>query len=129
MRTAHVHILDVRITTFGKLLDASLYEQLVNVPNFLKDIPQSLNEVRLFWSSINLRNYFRIITTLPQTPALGSLILEWRSGNWRSFLLATFILIAVEDAISFTFHYPQSTILITQLLVENQSILYQTVSD
>ena len=129
MRTAHGRILAVQITAFGKLLGASLYEQLVNVPNFLKDIPQSLEEARPFWSSANPSNYFRIVAPLAQISALISFILGWRSRDWRPFLLGAFILIVVADAITFTFHYPRSAILITQPLVENQDLLHQTVSE
>ena len=129
MTMAHGGILAVQITAFGKLLGASLYEQLVNVPNILKDIPQSLEEARLFWSSANPGNYFWIVAPLAQISALISLILGWRSRDWRPFLLAAFILIVVAEAITFTFHYPRTAILITQPLVENQDLLHQTVSE
>jgi hypothetical protein len=75
VRTGRERILAVQITALGMLLGASLYEQLVNVPNCLEDIPQSLEEARLFWSSANPRNYFRVVAPVAQISALISLIL------------------------------------------------------
>lgn len=128
MRTVHLRILTVQITAFGKLLGESIRadRECAELP---KDNPQSLEEARLFWSSVNLGIYRRIVAPLCQIPTLISLTLEWRSRNWRPFILVAFVLIAVADAITFAFHYPRSVILITEPLVENHGILHQTVSE
>ena len=114
MKTIRELVLAGAIIGLGMLFGASLYESIVNAPNFVNGVPASLDHLRRFWSVANPGNYFRIVAPLTQVLALLSLILSWkRPAGRRGWLLAAFLLIVAADVVTFTYHYPRNDLLFT----------------
>jgi hypothetical protein len=114
MSTIKNILLIAAIVVVGALFGASLYQSVIEGPNFNAGIPESLEHFRLFMGDNNPGNYFRVVAPAAQVLIFLSLILGWRSPKDRRWwLLAALILIIGVDVITFNIHYPRNALMFT----------------
>ena len=108
-------LLIVVVMSLGALFGGSLYDTVVNAPNYRVGIPESLEHFRRFMSAANPGSFFRVVAPVTQISILVSLILNWKHrSNRKWWLLAALILVIAGDIITFTFHYPRNAVLFTE---------------
>jgi hypothetical protein len=123
-------LLVVAIVSLGSLLGGSLYDAIVNAPNFSADIPQSLEAFRRSMVVASPGNFFRLLAPLSEVSLLLSLILGWRNPKGRRWwLLAAFLLILAGDVITFTYHYPRNALLFNDPLHTPVDALKQAAAE
>ena len=114
MQTIRDVVLGAEVIGCSMLLGAGLYESVVNVPNFLTNIPTSLLHAKQFWSVANPGNFFRIIAPATELLALISVLLCWHTpAGRRWWLVAALVCIIAADIVTFTFHYPRNDLMLT----------------
>jgi uncharacterized membrane protein len=117
-------LLIIVVISLGALFGGSLYDTVVNAPNYRVGIPASLEHFRLFMSVANPGSFFRLVAPITQISILVSLILNWKhQSNRKWWLLAALILVVAGDIITFTFHYPRNVILFTEPMNVSPEIL------
>lgn len=105
-------LLIAAVIFLGSLLGGSLYDTLVNAPNFSSDIPQSLEAFRGSMLAASPGNFFRVLAPLAELSLLLSLILGWRRpAGRRWWLVAALVLVIAGDVITFAYHYPRNNLL------------------
>lgn len=123
-------LLIIAIISLGALFGGSLYDSVVNAPNFRAGIPESLEHFRRFMSAANPGSFFRAVAPITQISVLISLILGWKQPrNRKWWLLASLILIVAGDIITFTFHYPRNAILFTEPMNVSPEILEKAAAE
>jgi len=110
------------------LLGASVFESVVMAPNFQSGA-QALDHARQFMTAANPGTFFRVVAPLTQILLLLSAILLWRSSRRRWTLLLAFALVAIADAITFTFHYPRNAVLFGSPLTVDPELLARTARE
>ena len=122
-------LLIIAVISLGALFGGSLYDTIVNAPNYRVGIPASLEHFRLFMSVANPGSFFRLVAPVTEISILVSLILNWKHrSNRRWWLLAALILVVTGDVITLTFHYPRNAILFREPMNVSPEIL-QKVAD
>lgn len=124
MKTIRELVLAGAIIGLGMLLGAAVYESIVNAPNFINGVPESLDHARRFWSLANPGSYFRIVAPATQLLTLLSLVLSWkRPAGRRGWLLAALLLVVAADVVTFTYHYPRNDLMFTDPMSQSPETL------
>jgi hypothetical protein len=109
--TAKVFLFAALIFSSG-LLFVNIYTSLVDVPNWMHDIPASIQAMRKYFAAANPGTFFRIFSPANQVLTLLALIFCWKYGWPLRLICFIALLIAIaNDVFTFTFFYPRNDIL------------------
>jgi uncharacterized membrane protein len=123
-------LLVIVVISLGALFGGSLYDTIVNAPNYRVGIPESLEHFRLFMSVANPGDFFRLVAPVTQISILVSLILNWKHrSNRKWWLLAALILVVAGDVITLTYHYPRNAILFKEPMNVSPEILTKAANE
>ena len=116
------------LLALAAVFGASLYQSVIEAPNFNANLPDSLEHYRQFMSVKNPSDYFRVLALAAQILTLLSLILNWKSPL-RWWLFAAFALILSGDVITFTIHYPRNELMFTAPLTVPVDVLKKAAAE
>jgi hypothetical protein len=106
------HLLStVALLGLALLLGATVYESVVMAPNYRCDVPASIDAARRFLKRATPARFFRPLTAVTQILLLAGAAAAWRVETARWLLLAALGVLALLDAITFTFHYPRLAVM------------------
>lgn len=96
------------------VLFVNTYNSIVDAPNWCANIPESIQEVRNYYSVADPGKFFRIFSPINQLLALASLIVFWKSDKKiRLFLGLALILAVLSDLFTFGYFYPRNALILT----------------
>ncbi len=130
MSTLRELTLIAAVLALAAVFGASLYQSVIDAPNFNSALPGSLEHFRLFMSVANPGDYFRKAAPAAQILVLVSLALAWTTGHSvRWWLLAALFCVVGGDVITFTIHYPRNAIMFTDPLTVPVDVLRKAASE
>ena len=106
------------------LLFVNIYTSLVDVPNWMHNIPASIQAMRNYFIAANPGTFFRIFSPANQLLALLALIFCWKYG-WqiRIFCFIALLFAVGNDIFTFTFFYPRNNMLLHASLITDIDLL------
>lgn len=90
----------------GAALESSVY-----IPNWLHDMPASLERARAFLVPRNPGHFFQLVTPVLLLVSLAAIVLAWRRSRVRNALIAGLVLLIAVEAVTFALVYPQIGVL------------------
>lgn len=107
-------VLYAALAVVAGLAFANLYNSVVDVPTWQRDVPLSVQQARDYFRSANPGNFYRVFSPVAQILLLTSVVLFWKQGKGtRMALVAALVLAVVADAFTFGYFYPRNAILFT----------------
>ena len=128
MSTLKQLLLIFAMLALAAVFGASLYQSVIEAPNFNANLPDSLEHYRQFMSVKNPGDYFRVLAPAAQILTLLSLILNWKSPL-RWWLFSAFAFIVVGDIITFNIHYPRNALMFTAPLTVPVDVLKKAAAE
>lgn len=116
------------LLALAAVFGASLYQSVIDAPNFNANLPDSLEHFRQYMSVKNPGDYFRVVAPTAQVLVLFSLIHNWKN-SLRWWLLAALALIVGADVITFTIHYPRNAMMFTAQLTVPVDVLEKAAAE
>jgi uncharacterized membrane protein len=116
MQTLRTSVASIAVIAVGMLLGAATYEAVVMAPNYVTQVPQSLEHIRAFFVITNPGNFFRVLAPATQVLLLLSVLLNWRVPRARWWLAGALVAVVLTDVITFKVHYPRNAVLFVQPL-------------
>lgn len=105
-------LLYAALAVIAGLFFVNLYNSLVDVPNWQRDIPTSIQQVRSYMATATPANFFRPFAPVAQVLTLLGLILFWKRGpSFRLPWGAALVLVLLGDALTFGYFYPRNAII------------------
>ncbi len=106
------------------LLFANVYNSIVDVPNWGRDIPASLIAAREYFQAANPGTFYRVGSPINQVLTLLALIICWRSGPRVRINCALALICAIAtDVFTFAYFYPRNEIMFVAPLDPNVETL------
>ena len=99
------------VIVMGMVLGASTYNSVVDAPNWGRNIPQSLETAKLYFSVTNPGTFFRVASPIAQVLALLSLIACWKVPVARACAAAALAGTLMADVMTFAYFYPRNAIM------------------
>ncbi|HEY2581626.1 MAG TPA: anthrone oxygenase family protein [Mucilaginibacter sp.] len=112
------------VTFTAGLLFVSIYNSLIDVPNWSSNIPVSIQTTRDYFKTANPGNFFRIFSPGDQLITLLALIFCWKvSKTLRLYCAAALLLAIGADVFTFAYFYPRNEILFELPISSNLNAL------
>ena len=96
------------------LMGGAALETFVYVPNWLHDIPRSLDVTRTFLAVRTPGSFFQFVAPLLVLMSLAGIAVAWRQRRVRVALVAGLVLMIVAEALTFLLVYPNFPILLAE---------------
>ena len=94
------------------LMGGAVLESSVYVPNWLHDMPASLEVTRTFLAVRNPGNFFQVAAPLLVLLSIAAIAVAWHRNRVRNALIGGLLLLVVAEAMTFVKVYPQIGILL-----------------
>lgn len=91
----------------GAALESSVY-----IPNWLHDMPASLERARAFLVPRNPGHFFQAVTPALIVLSIVTIVLAWRRSRVRNALIAGLVLLIAVEALTFALVYPRIGLLL-----------------
>ena len=99
-------------TIAAGLLFTNMYTSIVDVPNWGRDIPASIEATRAYFTAANPGTFFRLFSPALQIVTLVAVILCWTvDRRVRYYLLAALVFAVATDIFTFAYFYPRNAIM------------------
>jgi hypothetical protein len=108
------------------ILFVNIYTSIVDARSWGSDIPNSIAAARAYFSSTNPGDFFRIFSPINQIMAMVALILFWKSGEVRKYLIAALVLYVIAEGFTFAYFYPRNELLFGKTDLADVSTLTRT---
>lgn len=105
-------VLYATMAVIAGLFFANVYNSIVDVPNWQRDMPVSVQETRAYMATSNPGVFFRTFSPMAQILALAGLLLFWKRGNAFRYAWGACVLLSVlGDVFTFGYFYPRNDII------------------
>ena len=105
-------VLFAALALIAGLAFTNMYTSMVDVPNWQRDHPTSIQQARDYFATANPGNFFRVFAPMAQVLTLAGLILFWKRGRgFRMAWGAALILAVIADVLTFGYFYPRNAII------------------
>lgn len=105
-------VLYAALALIAGLAFTNMYNSIVDVPNWQRDPPISIQQAHDYFATANPGNFFRMFSPMAQVLTLAGLILFWKRGRgFRIAWGAALILAVIADVLTFGYFYPRNAIL------------------
>lgn len=91
----------------GAALESSVY-----VPNWIHDMPASLEAARAFLVPRNPGHFFQFVTPVMILVSIAAIALAWRRSRVRNALIGGLVLLIFVEALTFVLVYPKIGVLL-----------------
>jgi len=116
-------LLMTSILALGATFGGNLFDTIVNEKNTSFDYPTALIKLREVWTHSNPGNFFRTLTPFYSVSTIIALIIFWKSNKKvRLFLLLSIVGVAITQAITIIYFFPQNAIIRTGTIEEINAI-------
>lgn len=96
------------------VLGAAGLEGMVYVPNWIHDVPRSLEITRSFLAVRNPGNFFQLVYPLMLLTLIAAAVAARRHAAIRNRLVSGLILFVIAEAMTFVMVYPQIGVLLSE---------------
>ena len=112
MNSFRKFVICLAATIAAGLMFANMYNSIVDVPNWGRDIPASIETTRAYFSAANPGTFFRMFSPAGQIVTLVALVLCWTvDRRVRYYLLVALIFAVATDVFTFGYFYPRNAIM------------------
>ena len=100
------------------LMGGAALESSVYIPNWLHDMPASLEAARTFLVARNPGHFFQLVTPVLVLASIAAIVLAWRRSRVRSALMGGLALLIVAEALTFVLVYPKIGLLLGEAVAQ-----------
>jgi hypothetical protein len=111
------------------LMGGAALETFVYVPNWLHDVPRSLEATRTFLAVRTPGDFFQFVAPLLVLTSLAGIAIAWPQRRVRTALVAGLVLMIVAEALTFLLVYPNFPILLAEDVMQRPAADLDAAAD